>query len=49
MQVCDKNLSMTKGNILTLHSLGISHVYDGALSTLSIYYTLMPIGNASQR
>ena len=37
-------------NILTLYPLGISHAYGGALSALSIYYTLTPIGDdASQR
>jgi hypothetical protein len=41
---------MTKNNILTLYSPGISHAYGGALSALSIYYTLTPIGDdASQR
>lgn len=41
---------MTKSNILTRYSQGISHAYGGALSALSIYYTLTPIGdNASKR
>ena len=41
---------MVKGNIPTFSSLGISHAYGGALSALSIYYTLTPIGDdASQR
>ena len=41
---------MTKSNILTFYSLGISPAYGGALSALSIYYTLTPIGDdASQR
>ena len=41
---------MAENNVLVLSSLGISHAYGGALSALSIYYTLTPTGDdASQR
>ena len=45
-----KPIRFGKSNILTLYSLGISHAYGGALSALSIQYTLTPIGvDASRR